>query len=281
MLTARGTISYILVTASSGTFLSTPGKPTMQRPTLTYLANEGVLISDGHRAVLIDALFREGVSGYARVEADTLEKLESAAEPYDTIRVVLVTHYHKDHFDAESVARHVRANSKAVLITSEQAAKPILDQATEGDEIKKRIRAFSPKPMEKVESTHAGVTVELFKMSHGGGRFASVWNLGYIVHVGGTRFLHIGDAHPNPASLDPLTQFAKSVDVACLPYWWLTSKRSIDYVKGTLKPKHIVAMHVPPREVAQVERDIHAVFPNATVLAKPGQVLEFPNTKQP
>ena len=48
--------------------------------TITYLANEGIMVSSGDKAVLVDALFRHGVSGYERHEPAELEKIETFDE---------------------------------------------------------------------------------------------------------------------------------------------------------------------------------------------------------
>lgn len=44
-----------------------------QTTSITYIANEGVLLRHGESSVLIDGLFREGVSGYATVPTKELK----------------------------------------------------------------------------------------------------------------------------------------------------------------------------------------------------------------
>src|SRR5215216_4933342 len=65
---------------------------------ITYIANEGVLISSGDKQVLIDGLHREYQRDYAFLPAAQREKIENAKAPFDKIDLILVSHTHLDHF---------------------------------------------------------------------------------------------------------------------------------------------------------------------------------------
>src|SRR5688572_3717123 len=88
--------------------------------TVTFLANEGVVLSGGGRKVLIDGLFLRYETGYAVPADSTQAALARATPPYDSVGLVLVTHRHGDHFHPAPVAAHLRANPRAVLLTSQQ-----------------------------------------------------------------------------------------------------------------------------------------------------------------
>src|SRR5687767_14045699 len=88
--------------------------------TITFLANEGVMLSSGVKKVLIDALFVKYETGYAVPADSTRAALERARPPFDAIDLVLVTHRHGDHFHPAPVAAHLRANPHATLLTSRQ-----------------------------------------------------------------------------------------------------------------------------------------------------------------
>ncbi|MCH7995743.1 MAG: MBL fold metallo-hydrolase, partial [Planctomycetes bacterium] len=118
--------------------------PSVSQVTITYLANEGIMVTSGDKAVLVDALFRGGVSSYELHEPAELEKIETAKPPYDRVDLVLVTHFHADHFDAASVVRHLENNKNAVLVTSEQVAKEVQKAAADIAGIASRIRARTP-----------------------------------------------------------------------------------------------------------------------------------------
>ena len=257
----------VLVAAAVGQRAEKPGVA------VTYLANEGLLIQSGETAVVIDGLFRAGVSGYARVPAAELKKLEAALRPYDKVKLLLVSHHHGDHFDAKSVARHLEHNSEARLISSQQVVKQVRAEAS--PDAKLRIQSVEPKDADKVTIEAGGVKVELLKLSHGTGRFAKITNLGHIIELNGVRILHIGDAELNAKTVEPLKKHARGVDVACIPYWLLLSERGRKFFLETLAPRHIVAIHVPPREADDVTGQIHSHIPQATIFTKPMTTARF------
>ncbi len=88
---------------------------------VTFLANEGVMLSAGGTSVLIDALFGEGLRGYGVVTPDTRALLERSAPPFDRVSAVLATHAHRDHFDAAPTWRHLQTNPRALFISTPEA----------------------------------------------------------------------------------------------------------------------------------------------------------------
>src|SRR5688572_8425372 len=59
---------------------------------IQYIGNEGVLISDGKKQVLIDGLHREYKPAYLFPPPDLLKLMETAAPPYNQINLLLVSH---------------------------------------------------------------------------------------------------------------------------------------------------------------------------------------------
>jgi len=237
--------------------------------TITYLANEGVFLSDGSSGVLIDSLFREGVEGYARLAPDVLEAVETAAAPFDSTRLVLVTHRHRDHFQADSVARHMQHNTRAMLVAPANAAELVEAAARDFASFRDRAR-FLPPPRDSVVTVHhAGLSVEVFFVSHGQGRFAKVENLGYVVTIGGKRVLHLGDAELGDGAYDPVKRFANKIDIACVPYWWLVTRSGRECVAAAFPDARLVAIHIEPAKAARITEQIKKHFPDAIVLTTP------------
>jgi L-ascorbate metabolism protein UlaG (beta-lactamase superfamily) len=100
----------VVVAAPCPTAAAQPG------PAVEYLANEGVLVTGGDIAVVIDGLFGEGLPEYPVVPPAIRDSLEAALGRFRDIDLVLVTHRHDDHFDPAAVARHMEANPEATLI---------------------------------------------------------------------------------------------------------------------------------------------------------------------
>ena len=88
--------------------------------TIEYIANEGISISSGSTRILLDAIHRRYKPAYAFTPEAMLAKIESARYPYNKINLILVSHYHLDHFHPESIASHLANNNRAMLISSDQ-----------------------------------------------------------------------------------------------------------------------------------------------------------------
>src|SRR5262245_28867439 len=88
--------------------------------TITFLANEGVMLSSGRQKVLIAALFLKYGPEYTVPDDSTQVSLQRARPPFDSVDVVLVTHRHGDHFHPVPIAAQLRANPRATLLTSQQ-----------------------------------------------------------------------------------------------------------------------------------------------------------------
>ena len=240
--------------------------PSASQVTITYLANEGIMVTSGDKSVLVDALFRGGVSGYERHESAELEKIETAKPPYDGVDLVLVTHFHADHFHAGSVVRYLEHNKNAVLVTSEQVAKEVQEAAADIARIASRIRARTPDVKDRETDESSGIRVDVLGLSHGGGRFEKVRNMGYVIHLGGKRILHVGDAQIDNACFEPMEQFAKGVDVACLPHWMVEHPTGVAFVRDVLKPKQLIVFHIMPRDAKRVVAKVKIDFPDAIFL---------------
>ena len=72
---------------------------------LRYIANEGVLLSSGNQKVLVDALFSKPHPDYNAPAKTTLKKILAGQPPFDNVTLVLVTHNHRDHFEASLAAK--------------------------------------------------------------------------------------------------------------------------------------------------------------------------------
>ena len=132
--------------------------------------------------------------------------------------MVLCTHEHVDHFDAESAPAIAKASPAAVFVVPT----PIVDMVTESGVPPGRVVGMQPgDPLDvaglRVEAVPAmhGVTMD---DAYGFGEALSgglIRFLGYVVDTGDIRLYHAGDTILYPAMEDGLRELA--VDVAMLP----------------------------------------------------------------
>ena len=230
---------------------------------ITYIANEGVLISSGDKQVLIDGLHREYERDYAFLPPAQREKIETAKIPFDNIDLILVSHRHLDHFHPESVALHLQHNTNAQLVTSQQVVDEIEKNFSNYQAIKARVTATTPPPQQKVAMTVAGIDFEVLRLSHGTGRHATIQNLGHVVKLGGKKLLHVGDADTAVENFEKFNLDEQDIDIAFLPLWFLLYDAGQTIVREHIKPKQIIAVHISPADAAGVNAKLQKHFPGA------------------
>ena len=236
-----------------------------QSPTveITYIANEGVLISSGGKQILIDGLHREYERDYAFLPPAEREKIETAKPPFDKIDLILVSHRHLDHFHSESVGLHLQNNPKAMLVTSQQVVEEVEKNFKNYPAISARVTAATPPWKERVAMKMAGIEFEILRLSHGTGRHATIQNLGHIIKLGGKKLLHVGDADTAVENFEKFNLDEEQIDIAFIPYWFLLGSEGQTVVRDHIKPKQIIAVHISPGESEKTITEMKQLFPGA------------------
>ena len=243
---------------------------------ITFLANEGVMLSSGTKKVLIDALFEKYETGFALPADSTRASLERAHPPFDAVDLILVTHRHGDHFHPVPLAAHMRANPRATLLTSRQVIDSLRGRlertATSAPRFMARTTTAGTRRREVVN----GVVVELLGLPHGGGRrHRAVEHLGYIVELGGRRVLHVGDTDVSESVFAPFRLDTARIDVALVPSWMVTSSEGRRVIQRWIRPRQVVAFHVGEGEERSVARAVHAALPAAMTFARSLETLRW------
>jgi L-ascorbate metabolism protein UlaG (beta-lactamase superfamily) len=262
--------STLLAIAAASATVATPVPRASAQDgvSVTFLANEGVMLSAGAKKVLIDALFLKYESGYAVPADSTRAALERARPPFDAVDLVLVTHRHGDHFHPAPVAAHLRANPRATLLTSRQVIDSLRGRISGGAILGPRLMARTTAPGTRRREVVAGITVELLGLPHGGRRHRAVEHLGYVVELGGRRVLHVGDTDFTEAAFAPFRLDTARIDVALLPYWAVTSREGRRVIARWIRPRQVVAFHVGEGEGERVAREVRAAAPGAVTFVR-------------
>ncbi|MGH9779245.1 MAG: MBL fold metallo-hydrolase, partial [Candidatus Acidiferrales bacterium] len=267
----------VLLCASATAPTAQPGRSPLE---VTYIANEGFLlvipppeipgnVALNDNAVLIDALFRDGISPYDVVPLDRREQVETARPPFDAT-LVLVSHYHADHFDPAAVARYLKHNFRAELVSSEQVAERVAEALNDDVILRNRVHAVvGSSPESGASLTVGGIGLHVRRISHGSGRHAEIQNLAQVVTLAGWKILHIGDADAGEAEFKRLDFKKEKLDVAFIPFWYLTDDKGAALVKRYVHPRIVVAMHIPPGELDERTAEIRAHFPDAVIFSQP------------
>lgn len=236
--------------------------------TITYIANEGVLISSGSHQVLIDGLHRLYEPEYAYPPQPLLSALESARSPYNEIDLILVSHLHLDHFHPESVGLHLKSNPKATLVSSEQIVTKVKEQFAGFGEIAHRVKQVTPQWKTRSEFNQDGIRVQLLGLRHSGSNFTWIQNLGHLIEMDGKKLLHIGDADMTVENFASFRLPEEGIDIAFIPYWYLQSNNGRTLVRDHIRPKQVIAVHVGPDGGERVAAQIKKTNPEVTVFTK-------------
>jgi L-ascorbate metabolism protein UlaG (beta-lactamase superfamily) len=235
---------------------------------ITFLANEGVMLSSGTQKVLIDALFQKYETGYAVPADSTRAALEAARSPFDDVSLILVTHRHGDHFHPAPVAAHLRANPRATLLTSKQVIDSLRGRITPNGGLQRRLLARTTPPGARRREEVDGIVVDVLGLPHGGRRHRNVEHLGYIVELGGRRVLHVGDTDVDESAFAPFRLDTARIDVALLPAWMVTSREGRRAIEKWIRPRQVVAFHVGEGEQREVTREVQAALPRAVTFVR-------------
>jgi glyoxylase-like metal-dependent hydrolase (beta-lactamase superfamily II) len=109
---------------------------------ITYLANEGVMITTGSNKVLIDALFDNPNPNYRAPSEEMLAGMQSGRAPFDDVDLVLVTHNHPDHFSPSFAARFMENNPNTLLIAAKDAVTSMKDNIKDWESVQNRVFSF-------------------------------------------------------------------------------------------------------------------------------------------
>jgi len=250
---------------------------------ITYVGNEGFLISCGGAKVLVDALYRDGVQGYVAIPAERQKSLEQAKAPFDGVGILLATHHHADHFQPQAVIEHLIANPNALFISTAQSDAE-LRESGEYERVSDRIKVVVPDEGEAEVIEHSGIKVHVLNLHHG--RERPIENLGFAIEIHGTKFLHIGDTEANADDFALNRVLVDNVDFAFVPYWYLAYADMMKAIRQGVTATTFIAMHLPPKAldpsylddlggwdgaITQIRRD----FPNAVIFENEMETKTF------
>ena len=262
---------------------SVPEEPAPQPPVLELevfaLANEGFLLKSGGQSVLIDGFVAEPYSVYGALEPELLEKMMSRVEPFSSVDVALASHYHRDHFQAETALSFLFSQPDCQFVSSPQVLAAFLAAAAEQEAplTEKQIVELYPEPGERKRFIKDTLLIEFLNLSHGTGRFAQVQNQGHLIHINGVTALHVGDAAMVPAHFEPYQLSKRGIDVAFVPYWYFDDEDGRTVIQEHFRPAKLVACHIPPGELKAVTERLAKSHPDVLVPSKALQEFRFKN----
>ena len=246
---------------------------------ITYLGNEGFLLVAGDRKVLVDALVATDMPSYVDQAPELRQQLLEAEPPFDGVDLVLATHEHGDHFDAQAVGRHLVANPEATFVSTPGAVRRLEREFAGFVTIGNRVHAVSP-PADRPRSMD-GLGLTVLNLHHGKDRsYRTPDNNGYLIELAGMRLLHIGDTEVTADELRPLDLPGREIDLAFIPSWYFDARPWKGAVEAAIRPRETVVMHLAPRFATESRTSnqrqsrervprIRKAYPDAIVFERP------------
>ncbi len=241
--------------------LSTAARPTRGESSaaapgvdVIFLANEGVYLAGGERGVLLDGCVRVPYLEYGAVPDEVWEKLLRGEAPFERLDLVLVSHAHRDHFQAEAARELLLARRDAKWVVHREVATAIESGWTRWPEVAGQVTAVAPVDGERAAYRVAGLEVELLRLPHGPAR-SMPENLAHVVQIGGRTLIHVGDARASGEDLARAGLQGRRFDVALLPFWYWGSpawSAALEALTGRLGS---VALHRPPGDPPPTRRE--------------------------
>ncbi len=235
---------------------------------VTYIANEGFMVSMGSTTILIDALPR---SKYYANPSDALAaKIMNVIPPFERVDYFLVTHDHPDHFNAELMSRFLLNHPATQLIASSGTCAKLDGGSIAGS----RLSGLDLKLGEHQTIRGGGADITALRLSHGAD--AGISNLAYVVRSNGYTIVHVGDARlsDNEEVLRAFDWKSYDVDLLFIEFFD-HSDETREIIKNVIKPNHVVLMHIPPGEEDAVRNADEKVHPRTVVFGAEGETKRF------
>jgi L-ascorbate metabolism protein UlaG (beta-lactamase superfamily) len=229
---------------------------------VTYIGVDGFLIEAGGIKVLIDALHRSVIS------PATQQLLENAAPPFDDVDLVLATHNHFDHFEAEVVRRHMENNPAAVFVSTAQAVADLQAGYAGFDAIADRVVEIDlPTGRTSVQQTINGIDLVALNLTHGDER--QVRNLGFLISLGGHWLFHTGDIDPDTITVsyvEPYGLPGYRIAAAFVPHFCLSEDAYQPLLREGIQARYWLPMHLDGTTIGVNVDKMMADFPNTVLL---------------
>ena len=223
-----------------------------QGPSAFYIANEGVLISDGETKIMFDPLFPNTYGQYLLPPEEMKQAMFAGEAPFDGVNAIFVSHYHGDHFSPQEIYQLMEAQSGIQLFAPNQAIIAMRSATNDsGSAVFNRVNSvslgFNDAP---VTFRDNDLLVEAVRIPHSGwpNRMLDVENIAWRVTLNDkVTILHLGDSDPNDDhfAIDAEYWDELAPNMAFPPYWFHATPAGRDILENRIKAQSNVGIHVP------------------------------------
>jgi L-ascorbate metabolism protein UlaG (beta-lactamase superfamily) len=223
-----------------------------------YLASEGFLFSCSDKKVIVDALFdinvEEGLPPrlHDHLNSKQLLQLERGSSVFADIDLVLVTHHHDDHFTPCIVNRFLAYNKNANLVCPHTAESLLKRQTKNYEAYGSRVKVVNINKGQTESFKCKDIQIKVLGLVHAYSEYnrtdiasqPSYPHMAFYIQIQNFKIVHLGDAHVSVANFSPFKWIAtQNIDVALVPYWFITKPEGLRIIGEYLNPEHVIVMH--------------------------------------
>ena len=230
---------------------------------ITYLANDGFLITSGTEKILIDALFDKSFGRYDVPSGQLRAEITSGSAPFNDIDLYLLTHRDGDHFFAPYVIEFLKKHPETQFISPGQLKESLAGEAG----IKKQLTFISSKVGEMIDTTIGSISLKIYRVKHLGDSLGNLSaNLAFLIKCGDFKILHIGDGpfDFDKKSWEKFHLEKEKIDILFLEYFGQSDAKR-QFIHEVIHPKYIIAQHIPPSDMETEAKKFLEVYPKATI----------------
>jgi L-ascorbate metabolism protein UlaG (beta-lactamase superfamily) len=241
-------------------------------PSLTYLANEGVLLEGRGGCIFLDAFFGDGLPDYPVVPAALRDSMERGLEGFAGPAAALTTHPHRDHFDPAALARYLGSNAEALAVGPAGIAGR-LDSVSPG--LRTRTRELVPTGTKPATLEIGWARVQALAIPHGH-TVRPVAHVAYLIGLDGTTALHLGDTDSDPDTWPELGLPSSGVDLALVPFWYALDDKRFASVLRVTRARTVVLLHLPrtpDRSWVATARELRRRYPQVAIPTQFGSTV--------
>lgn len=240
----------------------------------TYIANSGVLVQVANTKVLIDAFFTDGRGRFLKPNSAQLDAMVSERPPYNNLSLALATHAHPDHFNPQQIGKLLFTNKKLNCLATPQVMDAVEEGMEDFESIHDRALTFPISRSWKLYNQE-GLSVKAAYARHAGKANAKTQDLIFIIDINGKKVMHLGDADMDPDRFDEIKLKYEEVDIAFVPFWYMTSFYGAEIINKYITAKKVVAVHIPDNYNQESLDKIKKFVPNAIIFESAGQTTTF------
>ena len=188
-------------------------------PSVLHLINAGYMVTGHGKKVIIDGVYGRAPSGFSALPDEMREAILEGKPPFDNVTHVLISHYHKDHFDMASLLSFLEHNQPEIWIPDEERRYRRLGERAVNDADApggrnagsrlgsgEPVRAhIHPVPQELGSLYECdlgdGDKLSAFAISHSGRSFKGVCVIVYALKIGDWQGLFLSDADFDPETI--------------------------------------------------------------------------------